>query len=229
MTIPIDDLFRSRRKTISLIIQPDGKLTVRAPQRMTQIQIMEFVRTHEDWIRINQARVKTSPPPPEKVFREGEFFLYLGKEYPLSIISHQRPALIFENSRFHLSGLNLPGARHVFIKWYKSQARLIISKRVEYLAAKHKFAYKKIWISSARTRWGSCSTTGTLSFTWRLVMAPPDILDYVVLHELVHIRIKNHSKSFWHRLGELLPGYKTKVHWLKQNGKFLTLLAKENE
>jgi predicted metal-dependent hydrolase len=229
MTIPIDDLFRSRRKTISLIIEPNGKLTVRAPQRMTQIQITEFVRTHEDWIRKNQSRVKTSPPPPEKIFREGEFFLYLGKEYSLSIISHQRPALIFENSRFHLSGSNLPGARQVFINWYRSQARMVISERVEYLAAKHKFAYKNIRISSARTRWGSCSTTGTLSFTWRLVMAPPDILDYVVLHELVHTRIKNHSKSFWHRLGELLPGYKIKVRWLKQNGKFLTLLAKENK
>jgi predicted metal-dependent hydrolase len=229
MTIPIDDIFRSKRKTISLIIQPDGKLTVRAPQRMPQIQIMEFVRTHEDWIRKNQARVKASPPPPLKVFCDGEFFLYLGQEYPLSVISLQRPALTFGNSGFQLSRSNLPGARQVFITWYKTQARIVISKRVEFLAAKHKFIYKKIRISSARTRWGSCSTTGTLSFTWRLVMAPPETVDYVVLHELVHTRIKNHSKTFWHRLGELLPEYKSSVRWLKQNGKFLTLLGKEDE
>ncbi len=229
MTFPIDDLIRSKRKTISLIIQPDGKLIVRAPQRMSQIQIMEFVRTHEDWIRRNQKRVKASPPPPLKVFKDGELFMYLGNEYPLSIISNQRPALIFENSRFHLSRSNLPAARQVFINWYKSQARIVISQCVENLAAKHKFNYKKIRISSARTRWGSCSTTGTLSFTWRLVMAPPDIVEYVVLHELVHTRIKDHSRTYWHRLGELLPGYKVKVRWLKQNGKFLTLLGKVNE
>ncbi|MGZ6346512.1 MAG: M48 family metallopeptidase [Anaerolineales bacterium] len=229
MTVPIDVLFRSKRKTISLIIQPDGKLTVRAPQRMSQIHIMEFVRTHEDWIRKNQSRVKAAPPPPPKVFKDGESFLYLGKEYPLSIISHQRPALIFKNSRFQLSRSDIPGARQIFRNWYKSQARIVISQRVEYLAAKHKFTYKKIRISSARTRWGSCSATGTLSFTWRLVMAPLDIMDYVVLHELVHTRIKDHSRTFWHRLGELLPGYKIKVRWLKQNGKFLTLLGKENE
>jgi predicted metal-dependent hydrolase len=229
MPIPIDDLFRSKRKTISLIIQPDGKLTVRAPQRMSQIQIMEFVRTHEDWIRKNQVRVKASPRPPLKVFREGEFFLYLGQEYPLSVISLQRPALTLGDSGFQLSRSNFHVARQVFITWYKTQARIVISKRVEFLAAKYKFIYKKIRISSARTRWGSCSTTGTLSFTWRLVMAPPEIVDYVVMHELVHTRIKNHSKTFWHRLGELLPEYKSSVRWLKQNGKFLTLLGKGDE
>jgi predicted metal-dependent hydrolase len=226
MSIPIDNLIHSKRKTISLIIQPDGKLTVRAPRGMSEVQIQDFVRTHQEWIRKNQARIMASPPPPVKHFIDGEFFLYLGKEYPLTVVSRQRPALIFSNSKFHLANAYLLSARQAFINWYKTQARLVISKRVTFLARQNGFVYKKIRISSARTRWGSCSTNGTLSFTWRLVTAPPEIVDYVVLHELVHTKIKNHSKPFWFRLGEVLPEYKMHVRWLKQNGKYLTLPEK---
>jgi predicted metal-dependent hydrolase len=85
------------------------------------------------------------------------------------------------------------------------------------------FAWKQIRISSARTRWGSCSTTGNLSFTWRLVLAPLEVIDYVVIHELVHTTIKNHSPAFWHRVAEIMPGYKQQVTWLKRNGRFLSL------
>jgi len=82
----------------------------------------------------------------------------------------------------------------------------------------------KTWtirISSARTRWGSCSSRGTLSFTYRLVMAPPDVVDYVVLHELVHTQIHNHSKTFWNKVAKLMPDYKPRLAWLKKNGKYL--------
>ena len=226
MSIQIDNLIHSKRKTVSLIIQPDGKLTVRAPQRMSEVQIREFVRSHEDWIRKNQTRVKASPPLPKKHFTDGELFLFLGKEYPLTIVSHQRLPLILSDSKFQLANSNLPIARLVFANWYKIQARKVISGRVDFLAKHNKFVHGKIRISSARARWGSCSSSGTLSFTWRLVMAPLEILDYVVLHELVHTQIKNHSKLFWRGLGEILPEYKKSVHWLKLNGKYLTLPEK---
>jgi predicted metal-dependent hydrolase len=223
MSIPVDRIVHSKRKTVSLIIQPDGKLIVRAPLRMSEGQILDFVRTHEGWIINNQARVKASPPPPGKHFIPGEYFLYLGTEYPLAIVQHQRSALTFSGSRFILSNSNLPNASQRFSNWYKTQARMVISNRVALLARLNKFKYTKLRISSARTRWGSCSTNGTLSFTWRLVMAPLEIVDYVVLHELVHTQIKNHSKTFWRRLEEISPGYKTDVRWLKQNSKYLTL------
>ncbi len=178
---------------------------------------------HEGWIHKTQSKVKASPPPSAKLFLDGEFFLYLGKEYPLKVVSHQRTALIFSVSRFLLSIKNLPKARKIFTDWYKSQARIVISRRAAFLAREYGFAYTKIRISSARTRWGSCSSNGTLSFTWRLVMAPPEIVDYVVLHELVHTKVKNHSKTFWHKLEEVLPKYKSHIGWLKKNGKYLTI------
>jgi predicted metal-dependent hydrolase len=226
MPIPIDQLIHSRRKTVALIIQRDGTLTVRAPLRMSAVHIQEFVQSHAEWIREKQAQAKASPPAPQKHFVDGETFLYLGKEYPLTIVAHQRPTLTFNGDKFQLAIATLPKAQQAFIHWYKDQARTVISERVAFHATQNKFIYQKIRISSARTRWGSCSTNGTLSFTWRLVLAPLEIVDYVVIHELVHTRVKNHSKTFWQRVGEILPEYKKHIRWLKQNGRHLTLQEK---
>ncbi len=100
----------------------------------------------------------------------------------------------------------------------------MLKQQVSYYATKHGFEFKKIRISSARTRWGSCSTLGTLSFTWRLVLAPLDVLDYVVVHELCHLSELNHSKKYWGLVEEILPDYKARRTWLKENGGRLKLM-----
>ncbi len=223
MSIPIDHLIHSKRKTVAVIIQRDGTLMVRAPLRMSEVHIREFVQNHAEWIRKKQAQVKASPPPPKKHYVDGETFLFMGKEYPLTLVAHQRSALTFNGAEFHLAKPYLPQARQVFIRWYKVQALVEISERVVFHAKQNKYTYRKIRISSARTRWGSCSTNGTLSFTWRLVLAPPEVIDYVVLHELAHTQIRNHSPKFWHRVAEIMPEFKRYVSWLKKNGRFLTL------
>ncbi|MFH1524609.1 MAG: SprT family zinc-dependent metalloprotease [Chloroflexota bacterium] len=221
MPIAIDKLVRSRRRTIAIVVERDGRLTVRAPLRMAEKHIHEFVESHVEWIARNQAKVRAAPLPQHKQYAEGEMFLYMGKPYPLRIVPPQRPALKFDGTTFRLAKSAQPRAEQVFVRWYKVQALEVISGRVQALAGKYGFSYQKIRISSARTRWGSCSSRGTLSFTYRLVMAPPAVVDYVVIHELVHTKIKNHSKTFWARVGEILPEYKTHVRWLKKNGQFL--------
>jgi predicted metal-dependent hydrolase len=223
MPIPIDRLIHSRRKTIALVIQSDATLTVRAPLRMSTVSIQEFVEAHAGWIRKKQAQAYASPPPLKKYFIDGETFLYLGNEFPLVIIPSQRPALTFDHTGFHLARSFLPKARQVFISWYRAQALALISERVAFHAQRNGFSWRKIRISSARTRWGSCTTRGTLSFTWRLVLAPLEVIDYVVVHELVHIKIKDHSQKFWHRVAEIMPDYKRHVSWFKKNGRFLSL------
>jgi predicted metal-dependent hydrolase len=223
MPIPIDRLIHSKRKTIALIIQSDGSLTVRAPLRMPTVLIQEFVQRHKQWIHKKQDQVRCSPAVQKKIYREGETFLFMGKEYPLILVAHQHPALTFNGSRFQLANAQIINAKEAFIHWYKTQAIKVIAESVKQQARINKFTYQKIRISSARTRWGSCSTNGTLSFTWRLVMAPPEVIEYVVLHELVHTQVRNHSQKFWQRVGALMPGYKQSVSWLKKNGKLLTL------
>jgi predicted metal-dependent hydrolase len=223
MPISIDHLIHSKRKTVALIVQRDGSLTVRAPLRMSAKHIQEFVLSHAEWILEKQAQAQAAPPASRKQYVDGETFLFLGKETPLTIISHQRSALTFHGERVHLANSRLANAKQAFIKWYKAQAMTLISKRVVFYASRDHFSYGKVRISSARTRWGSCSSSGTLSFTWRLIMAPPEVIDYVVVHELAHTQIKDHSRNFWDRVAEIMPEYKRHLSWLKKNGRFLTL------
>ena len=221
MSIPIDRLVRSRRKTVAIVIERDGCLTVRAPLCLSAARIQAFVESHAGWIAKTRTRLQAASPAPIHHYEDGETFLYLGKSYPLSIVPAQRPALAFDGAAFRLAKSSLPKAEAVFALWYKQQARLFFTERVLILAGKHAFRYQKIRISSARTRWGSCSSIGTLSFTYRLVMAPPDVVDYVVMHELVHTQVRNHSKTFWNKVAELMPDYRRRLAWLKKDGRYL--------
>ena len=221
MSIPIDRLVRSRRKTVAIVIERDGRVTVRAQLRLSELRIQAFVEAHAGWITKTLARLQAAPSATIHRYVDGESFLYLGQAYPLYLVPARHPALAFDGVAFRLARSSLAKAQETFARWYKQQARLFLSERVSTLAGEHAFHYQKIRISSARTRWGSCSSRGTLSFTYRLVMAPAEVLDYVVLHELVHTQIKNHSKTFWNKVGELMPDYRRRLAWLKKNGKYL--------
>jgi predicted metal-dependent hydrolase len=222
MPLPIDKLVRTPRKTIALIIQPDGSLTVRAPLRMSDRHIRQFVEGHADWVEKTRAKMKATAPATARQYAEGETFLFMGEAYPLTIVPRQKTALVFDGKCFRLTKASIPRARELFIAWYKAQAALILAQRVERLVAAHGFQYQRIRISSARTRWGSCSSRGSLSFTYRLVMAPLEVVDYVAIHELVHTQVHNHSKKFWQRVGQVMPEYKARQAWLRKNGRALT-------
>ena len=103
-------------------------------------------------------------------------------------------------------------------KRYRDAAKEYIPKRVEYYHAFTGGQYTKITIRDQKTRWGSCSSNGTLSFSFRLMLAPPRVLDYVVVHELCHLTHMNHSKEFWNMVETILPDYKEHRKWLKENG-----------
>jgi hypothetical protein len=215
-------LVRSRRRTIALIVQKDGSLVVRAPLRAPEKFIREFVASKEDWVHKQQARAQKIARAVVRQYVDGEKFIYLGQSYPLKIVPPRRTSLALTD-RFELTCPALPRAEAAFVRWYKARAAELLPERVTVLAGRYGYRAAKVRITSARSRWGSCSPQGTLSFTWRLVMAPPAVIDYVVIHELVHLEIKNHSQKFWGRVGELLPEYKTHVAWLRRNGRFLTL------
>lgn len=219
----VDRLVRSRRKTLALVVRPDGTLEVRAPLKIPEMRIREFVEQHATWIAKHQERARRHARPPIRRYAEGEEYPFLGRSFPLEIVPRQRSALTFDGVSFRLAKSALPKAKEAFVRWYKAQALEILSERVKSFAARHGFTYQKIRISSARTRWGSCSSKGTLSFTWRLVMAPPETVEYVVVHELVHTKIHDHSKKFWAAVAEILPEYKKHVAWLRKNGKGLSL------
>ena len=221
--IEIAKIFRSKRRSIALIVERDGSLVVRAPLQASDETIRRLVESKADWISVTQAKArKLGPAPVCKKFVDGEEFWYLGQAYRLEVIENRKIELYLDGS-FKMSPATPAKARLAFELWYKKQAREFIPERVGQLAAQHGFEYQRIRISSARTRWGSCSSRGTLSFTWRLVMVPEDMIDYVIVHELVHLLIPNHSKEFWRQVGLIVPEYKEKRFWLKKNAAVFTL------
>ena len=216
-------LIRSRRKSIALIVQRDGTLVVRAPLRTPQAHIEAVLAEKEEWIREKQEhnrKLWNAQAP--RTFNGGEEFLFLGKSYRLAIVEGQKQALEFREG-FYLRRSAIKLASATFEKWYREQARQIFTERVGFFARRHGFRYRSIRISGARTRWGSCGAKGTLNFSWRLAMAPLEVIDYVVMHELAHLEEKNHSRKYWARVERMMPDYKLRRQWLKKNGESLRL------
>lgn len=222
MPIQIDKLVRAKRRTIALIVERDGSLTVRAPKRAALSDIEQFIQQKSGWIERSREKLKAIAPLLQKQYIDGEKFPFLGNTYELRLVKPQHPTLRFNNG-FTLSRTSQPRGEQVFIRWYKEQALQVFSERVQHYAIMYGFEPKQVKVNSAKTRWGSCSANGTINFTWRLVMAPLEIIDYVVLHELAHLRVKNHSQTFWSLVETLVTDCKEKRKWLRENGETLTL------
>lgn len=217
-------IIRSERRTVGLEVNDRGELIVRAPERLSRAAIDEIIRKHRRWIekKLAEAEKRRQMFQPKK-FMEGERFLWLGREYPLRITDERRPALKFTGSEFILSARWQVRAREIFKKLYRRKALAYLGLRTRQLAELNGFMFTRFRLSSASTRWGSCSTRGTISLTWRLIMAPPEIIDYVIIHELAHTREKNHSRAFWKLVEEQLPDYRQRRCWLKKYGFMLNL------
>lgn len=223
MSIKIHKIIRSRRRSVALEITPNAQLVVRMPRYASVAEAKKFIWEKRDWIekKLQEAGERIKKHAPKK-FVAGEEFYYLGDKYKLNTISCRDEkfcvSTIQFNNGFYLSKKSLAKARKLFINWYKKQAKINIPKRVEWHANLHKLKYNQIKITSATRRWGSCTSRSNLNFTWRLILLPLKIVDYVVAHELAHLVHHNHSKKFWAQVEKMLPDYKERRKWLKKNG-----------
>jgi len=209
-------LIRSSRRTVALIIR-NGNLIVRAPRRADLAEIERFIRAKQGWIQKHLAKAANRQSPKKK-YQDGEKFWFLGQEYPLHITDDYRSKLFYDGDQFILSQFQIHKAKSLFENWYRVQAKKILAERAIFFADKMGLLYKKITITGANTRWGSCSGKGTVNFSWRLIMAPLEIVDYVTVHELAHLAHHNHSKSFWLYVKNYYPDYKSAKNWLKEKG-----------
>lgn len=221
--IKIDKIVRSKRKTLALEISGDASLIVRAPKRISLKYIQEIILKKRFWIQQKQktalSKYKSFMP---KEFVNGERFLYLGDTYRLSVEDIENPPLVL-NKEFRLSRTHLSKAKKVFIEWYRRKAYKMINQRLKWYSYLSGLKYNKFNVTNARKRWGSCSIKGNLRISWKLIMAPLEIIDYVVIHELVHLQENNHSRKFWDRVKALMPDYKKYRYWLRENENLLVI------
>ncbi len=213
----IYQLERRPRRTIGLKITADG-LVVHAPKRIFEFQLHQILAEKAKWIMDKlEVRKQNFVPPLEWI--DGELLQLHGNLVELSIMQHSKnkqPELHNNVLALALPEANNHAAvKRKVIQWYKKQAMQDFSRRLEILAAKLGVKTPPLALSNAQSRWGSCSSRGDVRLNWRLLQAPPHIINYVICHELAHLKEMNHSAKFWAIVGQLFPDYKRAEKELK--------------
>ena len=215
---------RSRRTTADIVVERDGRVIVRAPAELPDEHIEDIIQSKQYWIYktlaewrdLNATRVL-------REYRNGEGFLYLGRSYRLSLIADQDAPLLLRSGRFYLrrdlvDRGEVAAAKSAFHGYFIERGHERITKRVRYYAPKVGVTPRDIDVRELGHRWASCSPKGNLAFHWKCMMAPPTIIDYIVVHELCHIHCMDHTKAFWNEIDKVMPDYHERKEWLKKNG-----------
>ena len=227
------NLFKSKRKTITISVDSKGNVIVKAPLRLSDEKVLELVKQKSSWIEqklllVEEAMGQTQ----DRQYVDGECFCYLGIEYSLQLIADTKRKRLTVNIYDDKLVVTIPTSigdinkeiiKVAITKWYKQMAKVKIAERVTYYERLFLEKPGPIIVKEQKKRWGSCSQDGTLRFNWRIIMAPEYVIDYIVVHEMCHLRYMNHAREFWNLVERIMPDYKIRKAWLKKNGITLEL------
>lgn len=194
----------------------DGSLAMTIPPGGTFHQAQRFAEEHKGWLQSQLAAA-----PDRQPFSAGERIPFQGVDHVIIHSPERRGTVHVAEFEGEPALLVAGGEAHLprrLTDWLKKQARSEVTERVAHHTRMLNVTAKRIRIGDPVSRWGSCSSKGSLSFSWRVVMAPPDVLDYLVAHEVAHLREMNHSPRFWALVEKTCPDFKASRHWLRING-----------
>lgn len=219
----------ANRQTTDIVIERDGQITVRPPLRMTPEQVDQTVLSKRMWIYRNLAEWRDLNAA--RVLREwvnGESFRYLGSTYRLLLVKKQGEPLKLKDGRFHLlrsviESDDKNAAQNAFEFFYAEKGRDRIARRMTLFSRKVGVIPGKVLIKNLGYRWASCLKNGDLHFHWKCMMAPATVIDYIVVHELCHLRHRDHSAAFWNEVDKVMPDYRERKEWLRVRGAELDL------
>ncbi|MGR3764105.1 M48 family metallopeptidase [Rossellomorea sp. NS-SX7] len=214
------DIKYKNRKSIGIYLDGYGNVEVHAPKGTPDESIIELLEDKWDVIlRNSKERKDRLNGPQEKVYVQGEQFLYLGKVFPIEI--HHYPSspqdhVLFDETTIHVYVKKLEDERikQALKRFYYQQCKALVEKSIS--SHQHYFKTKphSIRITDSTKTWGTCDAKRQLTFNWKLAMAPREVVDYVVVHEMCHMVHLNHDRSFWRLVGKIVPDYKEKENWL---------------
>ena len=228
MSVKIDQIIRSDRKNLEVQISVEGYIIVRAPTDETMESIQEFLDSKKFYLLRTQQIAKVRYLNDlHKKYEEGEKFLFQGKERPLRIVSNQSIPLHYTEGVFYLSSSYLKFANKIFIDWYKEKAKEHITEITDRYSKLYNIGYEKIIITNAYSQWGSCTGNGSLNFSWRAILVPLEEITYLVVHELAHIMIRDHSNNYWNKVEEMMPDYIKYENWLDKNSHICAMFKNE--
>lgn len=226
-TIPFMVRRSNRRTTVALTVEPTGKLVVTAPPKTSIDKLNGLVRNKARWVVERIKRTSDVPPAHgDREFVTGETVQYLGRQYRLKVVSGGEG----DSAALHGRWLHVPvpgylhgsdrarAARQRLRTWLKSHADRRLPLRLAAICKRFGIDAPSIVVREQRKRWGSCDTKGTLRLNWRIIQAAPSLIDYVLVHELVHLRHQNHTRIFWAEVERMLPEYEMRRRELRRIG-----------
>lgn len=232
--IEYDIEYADDKKDVSIIVEWMEGIRLIAPTGVTDKQIEEIVRKKASTIlqKLKEVNEITEPPLP-KEFVSGEKFTYLGRNYRLKVYREkdlQKAQLSFARGRFIATvphGMDENAKRQQLIElfkaWYLEHGKAKIASRLKLYCAKMGVTPNDVQLKEQRMRWGTCTSEGNIYLNWRIIMSPMSIVDYVLVHELAHLRYMNHSNEYWNFVRSILSDYEQRKEWLRINGPTLTL------
>ncbi len=217
-------LQKNDRKTTSIYIERDGTVSVLAPKPFDIPRIEALIEKKRSWIYrslaewedLNRTRVT-------REYVNGESFLYLGRRYQLKIVAKQDIPLMLKHSQFLMRKSALDHAPRHFREWYRAKLSDRVAERADHYASKAGVEVANSKVLELKGRWGSCSSKGVVNIHWKCAMLPLSVLDYVVAHEVAHIRFPSHTPAFWRMVENIKPGYEEQKKWLRFNGAGMSL------
>jgi hypothetical protein len=205
----------SRARVARLVVGPRRPLELVVPRRVSETEIDRILNARRAWIREQAGRAREIASRPGGLWRPGLAAL-AGGHVPIDRTGGHRAVAELRGGRLAVGGAG-EAAGEAIARFYRREARARIESVAQREGARLGLGFERIAIRDQRTRWGSCSSAGTLSFNWRLVLAPPAVLEYVVAHELCHLREPNHSKRFWRLVDDAMPGWRAHARWLREH------------
>lgn len=214
-------LIRQDRKTLSLTVYPDRRIVLKCPLSAREERIRQFMKRKWLWLNKQLRFFQNKKPESSKEHLSGESFRYLGRQYKLIVKSGPKDKVVLSRGRLNVisRGLSSNGAYtgRILQGWYKKKAGEILSERFE--ACLKNFSHQKkpkLLIRTMRTRWGSCTKAGKIILNRRLIQAPSHCIDYVIMHELCHLLVHNHSPKYYKLLTRMMPDWQSRKKRLEQ-------------
>ena len=206
-----------RARNYRLTLRKDGVAVATIPARGTEHDARRFVETHRDWLERARARHARKPRAAE-IWAVGTAVLWRGELTEIRVASNgPKPTVCLAADIFPVKSFE-GDLRAPLEAQFARRAKIELPGRTWELAAETGADVKHVTVRNQRSRWGSCSAGGTISLNWRLVQAPESVRDYIIYHELMHLREMNHSDRFWARVAEVCPWWRDAEKWLKRNG-----------
>lgn len=212
----------ARARQYRLTLRRDGTAVATIPLRGSEREARRFVEEHRDWLERARARQKSRPRGAE-VWTVGTHVLWRGELLEVRVaVAGGKPQVSLAADVFRVARLD-GDLRPTLEAHFARRAKIELPARTWELAAVTGVDVKQVVVRNQRSRWGSCSANGTISLNWRLVQTPDFVRDYIIYHELMHLREMNHSARFWARVEEVCPGWRDAELWIKRNGSLVGL------